>query len=137
GPWAASRASFRQTRSSSAPRPASAGKCTGPISRRWRAAMPRLRLTLACGDYDLMRALKDETVKPESIDLTVVNLTSPERHWRMMRHLEFDVCELSMASYMLAKDVGMARYTGIPVFPHRRMRHSFFLVNKDAGVKKP
>jgi 4,5-dihydroxyphthalate decarboxylase len=61
--------------------------------------MARLRLTLACGDYDLIRALKDETVKPESIELTVVNLTSPERHWRMMRHLEFDVCELSMASY--------------------------------------
>ncbi len=99
--------------------------------------MPRLRLTLACGDYDLMRALKEETVKPESIDLTVVNLTSPERHWRMMRHLEFDVCEFSMASYMLAKDLGLARYTAIPAFPHRRMRHSFFLINKKSGVKKP
>ena len=61
--------------------------------------MPRLQLTLACGDYELMRALREETVKPEAIDLTVVNLSSPERHWRMMRHLEFDVCELSMASY--------------------------------------
>ncbi len=99
--------------------------------------MPRLRLTLACGDYDLMRALKEETVKPESIDLTVVNLTSPERHWRMMRHLEFDVCEYSMANYMLAKDAGLARYTAIPVFPHRRMRHSFFLINKDSGVNSP
>ncbi|HVA23046.1 MAG TPA: PhnD/SsuA/transferrin family substrate-binding protein [Chloroflexota bacterium] len=99
--------------------------------------MPRLRLTLACGDYDLMRALKDEAVKPESIDLTVVNLTSPERHWRMMRHLEFDVCEFSMSSYMLAKDLGQARYTAVPVFPHRRMRHSFFLVNNDAGIRAP
>jgi 4,5-dihydroxyphthalate decarboxylase len=99
--------------------------------------MPRLRLTLACGDYDLMRALKEETVKPESIDLTVVNLTSPERHWRMMRHLEFDVCEFSMGSYMLAKDLGLARYTAIPAFPHRRMRHSFFLVNKDCNVSTP
>jgi len=99
--------------------------------------MPRLQLTLACGDYDLMRALREETVKPESIDLTVVNLSSPERHWRMMRHLEFDVCELSMASYILARDQGVARYTAIPAFPHRRMRHSFFLVNTDAGVRTP
>jgi 4,5-dihydroxyphthalate decarboxylase len=97
----------------------------------------KLHLTLACGDYDLMRALREETVKPESIDLTVVNLSSPERHWRMLRHLEFDVCELSMASYMLAKDLGVARYTAIPAFPHRRMRHSFFLVNTDAGVRTP
>jgi 4,5-dihydroxyphthalate decarboxylase len=99
--------------------------------------MSNLRLTLACGDYDLMRALKEETVRPEAIDLTVVNLTSPERHWRMMRHLEFDACEFSMASYMLAKDVGQARYTAIPIFPHRRMRHSFFLINKEAGVRSP
>ena len=64
--------------------------------------MSKLHLTLACGDYDLTRPLREETVTPESIELTVVNLASPERHWRMMRHLEFDVCELSMASYMLA-----------------------------------
>jgi 4,5-dihydroxyphthalate decarboxylase len=99
--------------------------------------MSNLRLTLACGDYDIHRALKEETVKPESIDLTVINLTSPERHWRMMRHDEFDVCEFSMASYMLAKDVGQARYTAIPIFPHRRMRHSFFLINKEVGVRGP
>jgi len=99
--------------------------------------MRRLQLTLACGDYDLTRPLRDEVVRPEAIDLTVVNLTSPERHWRMMRHLEFDVCELSMASYMLTKDLGVARYTAIPAFPHRRMRHSFFLVNSEAGVERP
>ncbi|HEY3194418.1 MAG TPA: ABC transporter substrate-binding protein [Candidatus Dormibacteraeota bacterium] len=99
--------------------------------------MSRLRLTLACGDYDLTRPLREETVEAESIELTVVNLSSPERHWRMMRHLEFDVCELSMASYVLARDRGVARYTAIPAFPHRRMRHSFFLVNADSGVKRP
>jgi 4,5-dihydroxyphthalate decarboxylase len=99
--------------------------------------MSRLRLTLACGDYDLTRPLREETVEAESIELTVVNLSSPERHWRMMRHLEFDVCELSMASYVLARDLGVARYTAIPAFPHRRMRHSFFLVNADSGVKRP
>ena len=99
--------------------------------------MPKLHLTLACGDYDLTRPLREETVRPESIELTVVNLTSPERHWRMMRHLEFDACELSMASYMLAKDLGVARYTAIPAFPHRRMRHSFILINAEAGVRAP
>jgi 4,5-dihydroxyphthalate decarboxylase len=99
--------------------------------------MPKLHLTLACGDYDLTRPLREETVRPESIELTVVNLTSAERHWRMLRHLEFDVCELSMASYMLARDLGVARFTAIPVFPHRRMRHSFFLVNAEAGVRSP
>ena len=99
--------------------------------------MPNIHLTLACGDSDLTRPLREETVTPESIELTVINLSSPERHWRMLRHLEFDVCELSMASYMLAKDLGLARYTAIPAFPHRRMRHSFFLINAALGVRTP
>src|SRR3989304_6641454 len=38
---------------------------------------------------------------------------------------------------MLAKDLGLARYTAIPAFPHRRMRHSFFLINAALGVRTP
>src|SRR3972149_982918 len=99
--------------------------------------MPNIHLPPAGGDPDLPRPPREETVTPESIELTVINLSSPERHWRMLRHLEFDVCELSMASYMLAKDLGLARYTAIPAFPHRRMRHSFFLINAALGVRTP
>jgi 4,5-dihydroxyphthalate decarboxylase len=55
----------------------------------------RLHLTLACGDYETIRALKEGTVKPDGIELTVLtDKTSDIRHWRMIRNHEFDVAEL-------------------------------------------
>lgn len=98
--------------------------------------MARIKLTLACGDYDINAALVDGTVQPEGIDLTVIPLPSPERHWRMGRHMEFDISEFSMGTYLQARRFGTP-FTAIPVFPHRRMRHSFILVNTQAGIRQP
>src|SRR5713101_2510524 len=89
--------------------------------------MGDLRLTLACGDYDLTRALIDGSVQP---------LPSPERHWRMMRFEEFDVAELSMSHYLCAF-AEHREFTAIPVFPHRRFRHSFIFCRTEAGIEEP
>ena len=56
--------------------------------------MAKLKLTLACGPYDLMGGLIDGTVEVPGVDLNVLTMSSPERHRRMLRHSEFDVCEL-------------------------------------------
>ncbi len=96
--------------------------------------MATLRLTLSCGDYDLTRALIEGSAPVEGVDLTVVPLPSPERHWRMTRHLEFDICELSLASYLIGHSQ-RAPYTAIPVFPHRRFRHGYIYCNPEAGVR--
>ena len=97
----------------------------------------KLWLSLACGDYDINRGLIEGTVRPEGIDLVVITLHSPERHWRMMRGLEFDACELSLASYLLIRDQRSLPLTAIPVFPHRRFRHSYLFVNSGAGLGGP
>src|SRR5499426_2268938 len=97
----------------------------------------RLHLTLACGDYESIRALKEGTVKPDGIELTVLtDMTSDIRHWRMIRNREFDVCELSMSSYLMARFKGQA-LTAIPVFLHRRFRHGFTFVNAEKQIHKP
>src|SRR5574341_2309794 len=98
--------------------------------------MADVRLTLGCGDYDLLRPLIEGTVKPKGVDLTVLTMSSPERHWRMLRHEEFDVCELSMASYLADRSRG-DRFIAIPVFPHRRFRHSYIFVHAGAGIQGP
>lgn len=99
--------------------------------------MTRLRLTLALGDYDINRGLIEGTVRPEAIDLVPVPLHSPERHWRMMRGLEFDVCELSLGSYLLIRDQRSLPLIAIPAFPHRRFRHSYIFVSTEAGIAAP
>lgn len=95
-------------------------------------------LTLACGEYDLTGALHEGTVDPEGIDLTTVRYPSPERHWRMLRHQDFDVCELSLGSYLASRsDPESFPFTAIAVFPHRRFRHSYMFAHADADIKDP
>ena len=96
-----------------------------------------LQLTFACGDYEIMRALKEGQVKPDGIELTILTkMDSTTRHWRFLRNAEFDVGELSASSYVIARDVGMP-FNAIPVFPHRRFRHGFVFINTKKGIKSP
>src|ERR671924_424322 len=97
----------------------------------------RIHLTLACGDYESIRALKEGTVQPDGIELTVLtDMTSDVRHWRMIRNREFDVAEFSMSNYLTARFSGLP-ITAIPVFLHRRFRHSFVFLNSAKGITKP
>ncbi|MCZ6549318.1 MAG: ABC transporter substrate-binding protein, partial [Deltaproteobacteria bacterium] len=96
-----------------------------------------LHLTLATGDYESIRAIKEGTVKADGIELTVLtDMDSSTRHWRMARNRDFDVCEFSCSSYLLAKDKGVD-LTAIPVFLHRRFRHGFIFININKGINKP
>jgi 4,5-dihydroxyphthalate decarboxylase len=97
----------------------------------------KLQLTFACGDYESIRALKEGTVQPDGIELTVLTeMNSDVRHWRMLRNRDFDVAELSMSNYMIAKTKNLP-FTAIPVFLHRRFRHSFVFINVARGIAKP
>ena len=98
---------------------------------------PTIELSLACGDYEIMRALKEGVVRPDGIDLKVLtDMDSPTRHWRFLRNGEFDVAEVSCSSYIAARDQGLP-FRAIPVFPHRRFRHGFAYINTAAGITKP
>ncbi len=100
--------------------------------------MPKkLPLTLACGDYEIVRALKEGQVAPDGIELNILtNMDSSTRHWRFIRQGEFDVAETSSSSYIAARDAGRP-FTAIPVFLHRRFRHGFVFVNTSKGISKP
>jgi 4,5-dihydroxyphthalate decarboxylase len=98
--------------------------------------MSKLKLTLACGAYDLLRPLIEGAVAPAGIDLNVLTMASPERHGRMLRHEEFDVCELSLVAYLVALDQEKT-FRAIPVFPHRRFRHGYMVKRMDCGIEQP
>ena len=96
----------------------------------------KLQLTLAAGDYESIRALKEGTVRPDGIELTILtDMTAEVRHRRMLRGRQFDVAELSMSNYMVAKDNGLP-FIAIPVFLHRRFRHGFVFVNTSKRINK-
>ncbi len=97
----------------------------------------RIELTLACGDYDINQGLVSGDVRPQGIDVTVLTYPAPERHWRMGRHMEFDVCEYGLSSFLMLHDRSPGELLAIPAFPHRRFRHSFIFVNPNAGITQP
>ena len=99
--------------------------------------MSRLPLTLACGDYEIVRALVDGKVMPDGADLNVLTeMDSTTRHWRFLRNQEFDVAEISCSSYLIARDHGMP-LDAIPIFLHRRFRHGFIFINTTKGIRSP
>ena len=61
-----------------------------------------LHLTLACWDYDRTRAIMENRVRFDGIDLTYLNLVIEEMFFRQMRHREFDVSEMSFSSYLVS-----------------------------------
>ncbi len=97
----------------------------------------RADLTLAIGDYEHHRALKEGVVVPDGINLNVLtDMDSSTRHWRFLRNREFDVAECSCSSYIIARDQGLP-FRALPVFPHRRFRHGFVFINTGKGITKP
>ncbi len=99
--------------------------------------MPKLKLTMACWDYDRTRALLEERVPIDGIDLTYLNLPVEEIFFRMLRHREFDVAELSLSSYTLSLFRENPPFIAIPIFPSRMFRHSCIYVNADSGIREP
>ena len=55
---------------------------------------------------------------------------------RMVRQVEFDVCEIAPTTYLIARAYG-APFVALPIFVTRRFHHSGLLVRADAGISHP
>ena len=99
--------------------------------------MSRLTLSFGCWNYDRTRALADGSVAPDGIDLNYLEMPVEETFFRMLRHREFDVAEMSLSSYTLSLFREPRQFVAIPVFPSRFFRHSCIYVNANAGIRAP
>jgi len=99
------------------------------------ADQPRLKIAIA--DYGHTRALKAGAAAIEGIDsdfIQVVPIIGAFR--RMVRDLEFDICEMAPTTYMIARALG-APYIALPIFLMRRFHHGGFVVRPDSGIRVP
>ena len=99
--------------------------------------MDRLQFTYAGRDHDRTRALRDGTVRPDSIDLRFVDLRVSEIFWRMARYADFDVAEMSLSTFILTREKKTVDLVAIPIFPSRAFRHDMIFVNTKAGIERP
>jgi 4,5-dihydroxyphthalate decarboxylase len=105
--------------------------------------MANVKLTMALSHYDRHIPFFDGSVQVEGVDLSMLQVGQSEplrdgrdRHERMLQKGEFDISELSLSSYLMAKSRGMP-FTAIPVFPRRLFSLSQIWVNVDAGIRLP
>jgi len=99
--------------------------------------MADVPVTIACGNYDRTRAIRDGTVKVEGCAVTYLPLYPEEIFHRAFKFGEFDISELSFSSYIRTVAMGSSAYIGIPAFVSRIFRHSGIYIRKGAGIERP
>ena len=107
------------------------------VRREENVAAAALRLTFAVADYPHTAALKSGAIRFEGIEPQFADV-KPQiaAYRRMVRQVEFDVCELAPTTYIIARAYN-APFVALPIFVMRRFHHSGLLVRPDAGIAKP
>jgi 4,5-dihydroxyphthalate decarboxylase len=95
------------------------------------------KITMVLGDYPHARALGEGGVQVPGYQLDPVSVTPViSAYRRMIRDLEFDVCELAPVSYLMARQAGVP-ITAIPVILNRRFHHGDLQCAADSGIQVP
>jgi len=97
----------------------------------------RIRLKIAVADYPHTAAVKNGSIAIEGVDAEFITVQPQIAAFRrMVRQVEFDVCELAPTTYFIARAYG-APFVALPIFMVRRFHHAGLLVRPDSGIRAP
>ena len=87
--------------------------------------------------YAHTAALNDGEIAVDGVALDFIDVTpSIAAYRRMVRHLEFDMCELAPTTYYIARAYG-APFKALPIFVTRRFHHHGLVVRDGVAIKAP
>jgi 4,5-dihydroxyphthalate decarboxylase len=97
----------------------------------------KLKLDFAIAEYPHTAAITSGSIPIEGIEPNFIKVV-PQigAYRRMVRQIEFDVCEIAPTTYMIARALG-APFIALPIFLMRRFHHGGLLVHPKAGIKHP
>ena len=99
--------------------------------------MPKPKIKLALGSYDRHGPLLEGALAHPGFEFEFLELDPRQgRHERFLRDFEFDACELSFSSYVVAMDQG-APIHAVPIFPRRLFSQSQMYKNLKSGIESP
>ncbi len=100
--------------------------------------MTDLSLSMGCGPYDRMEALRYGHISPDGIALNFQAVANPHHIFaRMVATQEFDISEMSAALYLTQRGRGIFPFIAIPVFPSRVFRHGNIYINRNSSIEGP
>jgi 4,5-dihydroxyphthalate decarboxylase len=83
------------------------------------------------------QALKDGSVKPVGFEFAFEEIPVLVHGFRrMVRGLEFDVCEMALTTYLTAREHGVA-FTALPIFLVRGFHHGAVRYHTRSGIETP
>ena len=83
------------------------------------------------------QALKEGSVKPAGFEFDFQDVpVLIDAFRRMVRGMEYDVCEMALTTYACAREHGKA-FTALPIFLVRAFHHGAIVVNTEAGIRHP
>ena len=95
------------------------------------------RIKLALGSYDRHGPLLEGAIDHPIFDFEFLEVDPRQgRHERFLQQFEFDACELSFSSYVVAVDRGIP-VNAVPVFPRRLFSQSQMYKNLNSGIAGP
>src|SRR5260370_17945501 len=98
--------------------------------------MADLTLSFVSNFNERVESLMNGTVKADGIEIIPTYSHPSETFWRQLKFQEFQVAEMSMSSFLIARSRG-ADMIALPVFPSRRFFHAEQSYHVDSGIKKP
>jgi len=98
--------------------------------------MPKLRLSFISGYNERVQPLMSGQVEIEGAELVPTYSDPSETFWRQLKFQEFQISEMSLSSYLIARSRGMDMMA-IPVFPSRRFMHMEHSIHVDSGIERP
>ena len=98
--------------------------------------MPKLTLGFISAFNERVDPLMNGTIQAEGIELIPTYSHPAETFWRQLKFGEFEVAEMSMSSFLIARSQG-ADMIALPVFPSRRLFHTELSYHVDSGIVKP
>lgn len=98
--------------------------------------MAKLTLGFISAFNERVEPLMNGTVKAEGIELIPTYSHPAETFWRQLKFGEFEVAEMSLSSYLIARAQG-ADMIALPAFPTRRLFQTELSYHVDSGIAKP
>jgi 4,5-dihydroxyphthalate decarboxylase len=97
----------------------------------------KVHLKIAVAEHPNTSAIRDGSIPIEGVDAEIITVKPQIGAFRrMVRDVEFDVCEIAPTTYIIARAYGRP-FKALPIFVVRRFHHSGLLVRPDAGIKTP
>jgi 4,5-dihydroxyphthalate decarboxylase len=97
----------------------------------------KLKLKIAVAEFPHTSSVRSGSIPIEGVDAEILTVHPQIGAFRrMVRDVEFDVCEIAPTTYIIARAYG-APFKALPIFVTRTFHHSGLLVRPDAGIKTP